>query len=158
LTEVEVLGGLRAERVAEEPLPAGVAQVESHAHGALVEQPVAIVLVEAFEQFLHLFEMIGFVTTIAAATSVAPFPTILNRGENLDLDHVSHVRLRVDRAFANVARKVKHRLLHEAVAEGKAGEFLMSTFKRPSPMTLSLPASCGKGKSRVRPFSNDRRP
>ncbi len=153
LTEVEMLGGLRAERVAEEPLAAGVAEVESHAHGALVEQPVTIMFVEPFEQFLHLFEMVGFVTPIAAATSLAPFSPILNRRENLDLDHVSHVRLRVDWAFANVARIVKHRLLHEAVAEGRADEFSVSALEHPRPMTLSLPASCDKGKSRARPFS-----
>jgi hypothetical protein len=152
LTEVEMLGGLRAERIAEEPLSAGVAEVESHAHGAFVEQPVTIMLVEPFEQLLHLCEMVGFVTTIAVATSLAPFFPILNRRENLDLDHVSHVRLRVDRAFTNVARIVKHRLLHEAVAEGEANEFFMSALEHPCPMTLSVPASCDKGKSPARPF------
>ena len=61
-----MLGGLGAERVAKKPLAAGVAQIESHAHGALVEEPVAVVLVEPLEQVLHLLEMVGFVSAIAA--------------------------------------------------------------------------------------------
>jgi hypothetical protein len=125
LTEVEMLGGLRAEGIAKEALAAGVAEIESHAHSAFVKQPRAVVVVESFEEFLHLLKMVGLIAAIAA-TRLTGFSFILNRRENLNLDHMSHVRLRVDWAFANVARVVTHHVLHEVRAEGVAGEFLMN--------------------------------
>lgn len=146
LTKVEMLRRLRAERIAKKSLTAGVTKVESHRHRALVEQTGAIVIVEPLEQLLHLLKMVGLVTTITATTPLARFPFILNRRENLDLDHMSHVRLRVDRAFANVARIVKHLLLHEAVAGDAAFQNFTSNSHRSCPMRMSLTASCSEGK------------
>lgn len=124
LTEVEMLGRLRTKRVAEKPLAAGVAQVEPHADRAFVKEPRTVTFVELLEQFLHLLEMVGLIAANAVTTILARLPFILDRRKNLDFDNVSHVRLRVDGALANVARIVKHHFLHEAVAEGTAGDFL----------------------------------
>jgi hypothetical protein len=141
-----MLGCLRAERIAEEPLAAGVTEIETHAHGAFVEQLCTVMIIESLQQFLHLLEMVGLVAAIAAATRLARFPLILHRRENLDLNHMSHVRLRIDRAFANVARVVKHDHLREAVAGGAAFHRFVGALEHSRPTTLSLPASCGEGK------------
>ena len=146
LTKVEMLGRLRAERIAEEALAAGVTEIETHAHGALVEQLCTVMLIESLQQFLHLLEMVGLVAAIAAATPLARLPLILNRRKNLDLDHMSHVRLRINRAFANVARVVKHHHLREPVAGGTAFNDFVGALEHARPTTLSLPASCGEGK------------
>jgi hypothetical protein len=146
LTEVEMLGCLRAERIAKEPLATGITEIETHAHGAFVEQLCTVTIIESLQQFLHLLEMVGLVAAIAAATPLARFPLIFHRCENLDLNHMSHVRLRINRAFANVARVVKHYHLREAAGRGRGGSSFRSAFEHIRPTTLSLPASCGEGK------------
>jgi len=103
LAELEMLRRLRAERVAEEPLTAGVAQIEPHRDRALVEQTGAVLVVQSLEQFLHLFKVVVIFRRLAAACRRTACTGIVHGLKDFDLHHMSHVRLRVDGAFANVA-------------------------------------------------------
>jgi hypothetical protein len=111
LTEVELLAALGAERVLDEPLSAAIAQIEPQRHGAFVEKAGTILIVEPFEQFLHLLEMILVVPIAAAAVGRTAGRRIFNGLKHLDLHDMANIGVRVDRAFAQVARVMEHAFL-----------------------------------------------
>ena len=149
VAEVELLAGLDAERVLHEPLPAGIAEIEPQRPGAVVEA-VSSSASSIARAVLHVFEVIGLLAG-RIAVSRRPHP-VVDRGKHLDLDHVPHVRGRVDRPFADVARVMEHRLLRGGLV-GVAAVFEQG---RPPPseqrkcrreVPVSVTATCGQGKS-----------
>ena len=112
IAEIELLARLEAERVLHEPLPAGVAEIESHRSRAVVVETVVVgrSLVDALEQLLHLLEMIRFGAVAATVVGVAG-SDVFHRRKDLDFHDMPNVGVEVDGPFADIARIMEHRFL-----------------------------------------------
>jgi hypothetical protein len=70
---------------------------------------VGPILGHLFEEFLHRLEVIGL-RPRRIAMAAGAHRRLLHRGENFDFHHVAHVRVRINRSFAHIARVMKHGL------------------------------------------------
>ena len=102
VAEVELLAWLDAQRIFYETLAAGIAEIKPHRTGAVTQAGRQFLVVEAFEEVLHLLEMISLFL-LADGLAAALIDHILDGWEYLDLDYVMHVCVGVDRALANIA-------------------------------------------------------
>ena len=130
-----------------EPLPTGVTEIEPQRPRRVVEAG-CISIIQALEQILHVFEVIdvgGRTVRVLAAAFL-----VVDRGKHFDLHDMTHIRGRVDRPLADVARVMEHHTLRVGLSRCgrfRTGPTAAVRHRQCRCGLLSVTATCGQGKS-----------